>query len=152
MLDCARRGKRRPGSAHCTWREGLAESLDLPESSFGTVVTSLLPHHLPEELRAAALRVMYRVLRPGGRLPVAEFRPPKGRRLGRHVVHGGAGHARAHRRVDLLDGLVADTGFEVCGRGGGVRPRLRCAALRACGRRVHGGDTGPTRPRQSGVL
>ena len=54
VLDCARRGKRRPGSAHCTWREGLAESLDLPESSFGTVVTSLLPHHLPEELRAAA--------------------------------------------------------------------------------------------------
>ncbi|MGW5664020.1 class I SAM-dependent methyltransferase [Streptomyces sp. NPDC003758] len=122
VLAYARRRKLRPGSAPCTYKEGIAESLDLPDASFDTVVTSLMLHHLPEELRAAALGEMCRVLRPGGRLLVVEFRPPKSA-VGRHLVHGGAGHAMAHNRVDLLDGLIRDAGFEVRG-GGDVRPWL----------------------------
>ncbi|RPF36918.1 class I SAM-dependent methyltransferase [Streptomyces sp. TLI_185] len=122
VLEYARRKKPRPGSAPCTYREGIAESLDLADASFDTVVTSLMLHHLPEDLRPAALREMHRVVRPGGRLLVVEFRPPKSR-IGRHLVHGGAGHAMAHNRVDLLDGLIADAGFEVSGQGE-VRPWL----------------------------
>jgi ubiquinone/menaquinone biosynthesis C-methylase UbiE len=122
VLAYARRKKRRPASAPCTYKEGIAESLDLPDTSFDAVVTSLMLHHLPEELRPAALREMYRVLRPGGRLLVAEFRPPTSR-IGRHLMHGGAGYAMAHNRVDLLDGLIADAGFEVRGSGD-VRPWL----------------------------
>jgi ubiquinone/menaquinone biosynthesis C-methylase UbiE len=123
VLDYARRRKPRPGSAACTYREGIAESLDLPDAAFDSVVTSLMLHHLPEELRPAALREMYRVVRPGGRLLVVEFRPPKSR-LGRHLVHGGVSHAMAHHRVDLLEGLVTDAGFEVRGSGD-IRPWLR---------------------------
>ncbi|MHC3470108.1 class I SAM-dependent methyltransferase [Streptomyces sp. 7R007] len=122
VLDYARRRAPRPGSAPCIYQEGTAESLDLPDASFDTVVTSLMLHHLPEELRPAALREMYRVLRPGGRLLVAEFRPPRNR-LGRLLVHGATCHAMAHHRVDLLDTLVADAGFEVSGTGD-VRPWL----------------------------
>ncbi|ALV30926.1 methyltransferase domain-containing protein [Streptomyces sp. CdTB01] len=122
VLDYARRKKQHPGGAPCTYREGIAEALDLPDASFDTVVTSLMLHHLPEELRPAALREMHRVLRPGGRLLVVEFRPPKSR-IGRHLVHGGAGHAMAHNRVELLEGLITDAGFEVSGRGE-VRPWL----------------------------
>ncbi|MFE0516213.1 class I SAM-dependent methyltransferase [Streptomyces sp. NPDC058964] len=128
VLAYARNKKQRPGSAPCTYREGVAESLDLPDGAFDAVVTSLMLHHLPEELRPAALREMHRVLRPGGRLLVVEFRPPKSR-LGRHLVHGGAGHAMAHNRVDLLDGLVTDAGFEVSGHGD-VRPWLYCVRAR----------------------
>ncbi|MEV6056520.1 methyltransferase domain-containing protein [Streptomyces sp. NPDC052107] len=122
VLDYARGRNRRPGSAPCDYREGVAEALDLPDASFDTVVTSLMLHHLPEELRPMALREMYRVLRPGGRLLVAEFRPPKSR-IGRHLVHSGAGDAMAHHRVDLLDALVTDAGFELTGRGD-LRPWL----------------------------
>ncbi|WP_128801659.1 MULTISPECIES: methyltransferase domain-containing protein [unclassified Streptomyces] len=116
VLAYARRRKQRPGSAPCTYQEGIAESLDLPDASFDTVVTSLMLHHLPEELRPAALREMLRVVRPGGRLLVVEFQPPKSR-LARHLVHGGTAHAMAHNRVDLLDGMITDAGFEVGGHG-----------------------------------
>ncbi|MFI6658776.1 class I SAM-dependent methyltransferase [Streptomyces sp. NPDC050523] len=122
VLEYARRKKSRPGGAPCVYREGIAESLDLPDGSYDTVVTSLMLHHLPEDLRPAALREMYRVVRPGGRLFVVEFRPPRSR-LGRHLVHGGTAHAMAHNRVDLLEGFIADAGFEVRGRGD-VRPWL----------------------------
>lgn len=122
VLDHARSRNRRPDSAPCDYREGVAEALDFPDACFDTVVTSLMLHHLPEELRPTALREMYRVLRPGGRLLVAEFLPPRSR-IGRHRVHGGTGRAMAHNRVDLLDTLVTDAGFELIGRGD-LRPRL----------------------------
>ncbi|OLZ68952.1 hypothetical protein AV521_19440 [Streptomyces sp. IMTB 2501] len=122
VLAYARSRRSRPDSAPCVYREGIAESLDFPDASFDTVVTSLMLHHLPEELRPAALREMYRVLRPGGRLLVVEFRPPKSR-IGRRLVHGGVAHAMAHNRVDLLETLVTDVGFELNGRGA-VRPWL----------------------------
>ncbi|WP_327407749.1 methyltransferase domain-containing protein [Streptomyces sp. NBC_01281] len=116
VLDYARRKKQPRGHAPITYKEGIAEALALPDASFDTVVTSLMLHHLPEEVRPAALREMYRVLRPGGRLLVVEFRPPKSR-MGRHMVHGGAGHAMAHNRVELLDVHIAETGFDANGRG-----------------------------------
>jgi len=118
-----RKSQSRSGrGAPCTYREGIAEALDLPDASFDTVVTSLMLHHLPEELRPVALSEMCRVLRPGGRLLVVEFRPPTSR-IGRHLVPGGVGHAMSHNRVDLLDGLVAGAGLEVRGSGD-VRPWL----------------------------
>ncbi|MFI1164625.1 class I SAM-dependent methyltransferase [Streptomyces sp. NPDC020801] len=138
VLAYARRRSTARGSAPCTYREGVAEDLDLPDASFDTVVTSLMLHHLPQELRPAALCEMCRVLRPGGRLLVVEFRPPKSA-VGRRLVHGGAGDAMAHNRVDLLDGLIRDAGFEVRG-GGDVRPWLtyvqavRPAAVERTGR------------------
>ncbi|MFD4878976.1 class I SAM-dependent methyltransferase [Streptomyces sp. NPDC058420] len=48
VLDYARRKKQRADSAPCTYQEGIADSLDLPDAAFDTVVTSLMLHHLPE--------------------------------------------------------------------------------------------------------
>ncbi|MEU1198258.1 methyltransferase domain-containing protein [Streptomyces sp. NPDC005813] len=122
VLAYARRKRVRGRAAPCTYREGVAERLDFPDASFDTVVTSLMLHHLPADPRLVALREMCRVLRPGGRLLVVEFRPPRSR-VGRHLVHGASSPAMAHNRVDLLDGLVADAGFDVRGSGD-VRPWL----------------------------
>ncbi|MER5755180.1 methyltransferase domain-containing protein [Streptomyces sp. NPDC002088] len=120
------RGQRirpRQDEARCSYETGVAWALTAPEASFDVVVTSLAVPHLPEDLRSVALRDMYRVLRSGGRLLVADFRPPRAR-LVRHLIAASAGHVRAEYRVDLPDGLVADAGFEVRGRGD-VRPWLR---------------------------
>ena len=62
--------------ANCTYLVGVAQSLELADGAFDLVVSTLALHHVPEEARAAAVAEMFRVLRPGGRLLIAEYRPP----------------------------------------------------------------------------
>ena len=56
-----------------TFTVGVAQSLDLPDSSFDVVTCTLAMHHIPARQRAAAVGEMYRVTRPGGRLLIADF-------------------------------------------------------------------------------
>src|SRR6266536_2082143 len=69
---------RKAGRArNCQFQVGTAEALDFPAEHFDVVVSSLMIHHLPEDLRVPALREMRRVLRPGGTLLVAEAQAPR---------------------------------------------------------------------------
>ena len=58
-----------------TFTVGVAQNLDLPDSSFDVVTCTLALQHVPARKREAALREMYRVTKPGGRLLVADFDP-----------------------------------------------------------------------------
>ncbi|NUW34711.1 class I SAM-dependent methyltransferase [Nonomuraea sp. SMC257] len=102
----------RRAPANCTYVVGVGEDPPFPDGSFDLVVSSLAVHHMPVEARPEAVRQMFRVLRPGGRLLVAEFRPPANR-LARHLVGALSGPAMRHDLRDLLGSLVPDAGFEV---------------------------------------
>lgn len=69
------RGKRAAGAVD--WREGLADALPLPDGSADRVVMSLLLHHLSPTTQRAALAEARRVLRPGGRIHVADWGPAR---------------------------------------------------------------------------
>jgi ubiquinone/menaquinone biosynthesis C-methylase UbiE len=96
--------------ANCTFSDGIAEALDAPDGSYDVVVSSLMIHHLPETLRPKAIGEMFRVLRPGGSVLIAEFRPPASR-TGRRMIRTHSA-AMADNRIDLLEPMVRETGFE----------------------------------------
>jgi demethylmenaquinone methyltransferase/2-methoxy-6-polyprenyl-1,4-benzoquinol methylase/phosphoethanolamine N-methyltransferase len=59
---------------------GVVEKLDLPTDRFDLVLSSLMVHHLPGDgLKSKAFAEMYRVLKPGARLLIVDFEPPKNR-------------------------------------------------------------------------
>jgi ubiquinone/menaquinone biosynthesis C-methylase UbiE len=109
-ISWARR-RARPGM---TFLVGVAQDLDLPDSSFDVVTCTLAVHHIPARKRQAAFGEMYRVTRPGGRLLVADFsaaRQPL-------PLHPGARRMqRAAASVGPLEDLAAAAGYRVESRG-----------------------------------
>lgn len=54
---------------------GAAQALPVPDAEFDLVTCTFVMHHVAAERRADALAEMYRVLRPGGRLLLADAHP-----------------------------------------------------------------------------
>jgi len=53
--------------------QARAEHLPFPTSSFDIVMSTLVFHHLPTEIKQRAMQEIYRVLTPGGRFLLADF-------------------------------------------------------------------------------
>ena len=108
---------------NCHFQVGTAESLDFPAEHFDVVVSSLVMHHLPEDLQVPALREMRRLLRPGGKLLVAEAQIPR-HDLGWHLLAVITGRFRMARMVPHLEPLAAQANFAEI-RSGEAPPWLR---------------------------
>ena len=78
-------GKKR-GSENCRFEVMAAEDLAFEDRSFDAVVSSLFFHHVQLDLKEKALSESFRVLRPGGRLIIADMHVPT-TRMGALVSH-----------------------------------------------------------------
>jgi ubiquinone/menaquinone biosynthesis C-methylase UbiE len=113
ILGIARRKAERAGIP-VQLDKGMAYALPYADGSFGAVVSTLTFHHLTPDQQERALREMRRVLRPGGRLVIADLTRPHNRlmrlvqrlhvRLRCHGQHGvpSAGDPHLRRLEDLL--------------------------------------------------
>ncbi len=103
----------REGSA-AEFTVASAALLPFDDGSFDVVVSRLVFHHLTGELKALALAEILRVLRPGGRLLIADM-ASRAARSGHHLLAHVIG---THPQMDQsLERLVWDAGFRDVRRG-----------------------------------
>lgn len=84
---------------------GVIEQLPFPDQTLDVVLSTLMMHHLPAGLKRQGLAEIARVLKPGGRLVIADFTHPKERQGQAARFHaGGSG-------LHELAALVEEAGF-----------------------------------------
>jgi ubiquinone/menaquinone biosynthesis C-methylase UbiE len=93
---------------------GFADELPYPDASFDRVLSSLMFHHLEDDLRLASLKEVLRVLRPGGSLHLVDF---GGEREHLHGFARFAHHSHSHSHTlednseDRIPTLMREAGL-----------------------------------------
>jgi demethylmenaquinone methyltransferase/2-methoxy-6-polyprenyl-1,4-benzoquinol methylase/phosphoethanolamine N-methyltransferase len=108
MIDVAREKAAKAGSA-IDFQVALIEALPFPAATFDLVTSSLMLHHLPDDLKRTGLAEIRRVLKPGGRFMAMDFAAHSHSPLG-HLLSI-FGHARGESMVDKLMPMLKDAGF-----------------------------------------
>lgn len=110
MIDVARKKAKRSGY-EAVFELGLIENIPYPEATFDVVVSRLVLHHLPDDLKRKGFREIFRVLKPGGVCFLADFQPPSNPILS-HVTSALVGHKMmVQSDVSSIPPMLGEAGF-----------------------------------------
>jgi len=109
MIEVARRKAEKAGVA-VDFQVGLVEDIPFPDGVFDVVLSSLMLHHLPGDLKRKGFAEMWRVLKPGGRVLAVDFAPPDSRLL-RALVSLFARHGRTRHGFREMADMAQRAGF-----------------------------------------
>jgi len=93
-------------NVHIEFQVGVIEQLPFPDQTFDVALSTLMMHHLPASLKRQGLAEIARVLKPGGRLVIADFKRKQERRGRAARFHAGGSS------MQDLAALVSEAGFE----------------------------------------
>jgi len=109
-VDLARKKAERSG-AKAVFEVGLIEKIPYPDATFDVVISRLVIHHLPDDLKRQGFAEIFRVLKPGGLFFLADFKPPTNRVLA-HVISALVGHRMMMQsNVWGIPPMLIETGF-----------------------------------------
>ena len=86
---------------------GVIEQLAFADQTFDVVLTTLMMHHVQASLKRQGLAEIARVLKPGGRLIIADFKPKQERQGQAARFHAGGSS------MQDLAAMVVDAGFDL---------------------------------------
>src|SRR5215208_5865505 len=111
MIDVARK-KAKEMSTDVVFDVALIEKLPFEDSTFDVVISRFVMHHLPDDLKQQALAEIFRVLKPGGTIFLADFQTPANPILAR-LISLFIGHpAMMQSKVSGLIPMLAQAGFD----------------------------------------
>lgn len=109
-IDLARKKATRTRS-EAVFEVGLIEKIPYLDVTFDVVISRLVTHHLPNDLKRRGFAEIFRVLRPGGRVFLADFRPPTNPVLA-HVASALVGHRMMMQsNVESIPPMLSEAGF-----------------------------------------
>lgn len=112
MIEVAKEKAAKVGGA-IDFQVALIEEIPFPAASFDLVTSSLMLHHLPDDLKRKGFAEIRRVVKPGGRFMAVDFAAESRLGLDSPIGHilSLLGLYRGESVVDLLTPMLKEAGF-----------------------------------------
>lgn len=114
MIELARRKAARAGVG-VRFEVGVIEALPYPADRFDVVLSSLMLHHLPDDVKRRGLAEIHRVLKPAGRVVAVDFGATPAEGIGHLLCVLGLRKGWDH--AERLRTMLSDAGFDAVDMG-----------------------------------
>jgi demethylmenaquinone methyltransferase/2-methoxy-6-polyprenyl-1,4-benzoquinol methylase/phosphoethanolamine N-methyltransferase len=109
MIELAEKKAAR-GGRNVRFQAGVIEALPYPDGEFDLVLSTLMLHHLPDDVKRKGFTEVLRVLKPGGRFLAVDFGSSTDSFLGHLLAL--LGHRHGHVNAEKLSAALKEAGFE----------------------------------------